>query len=219
MQTGALDVIATAVPGMKDILVLGKVKSLEQERSADLIVVDAPAAGHAITFLTSAHGLLDAVTVGPVRKQAHDVVELLSDPARCQVLLVTLPEETPVNEVVDTAFTIEDRVGVRLGPVVVNGCYDELPLDARRGRRPTPRAPTPSCSTCSSPTARPHDLAAAAAFRAERAAIQRAQADRLARAAAAAADPAAVRVRRRARRPRDRHARRRVRAAGVRACL
>src|SRR5690349_3080197 len=56
VQTGALDVIATAVPGMKDILVLGKVKSLEQERSADLIVVDAPAAGHAITFLTSAHG-------------------------------------------------------------------------------------------------------------------------------------------------------------------
>ena len=40
VQTGALDVIATAVPGMKDILVLGKVKSLEQERSADLIVVD-----------------------------------------------------------------------------------------------------------------------------------------------------------------------------------
>ena len=63
---------------MKDILVLGKVKSLEQERTADLIIVDAPAAGHAITFLTQRAGLLDAVRVGPVRKQAQDVVELLS---------------------------------------------------------------------------------------------------------------------------------------------
>ena len=54
-------------------------------RTADLIVLDAPAAGHAITFLLSARGLLDAVRVGPVRKQAQDVVELLSDPARCQV--------------------------------------------------------------------------------------------------------------------------------------
>ena len=61
--------------------------------------------------------------VGPVRNQAADVVELLSDPARCQVMLVTIPEETPVNELVDTAFAIEDRAGVALGPVVVNGCY------------------------------------------------------------------------------------------------
>jgi hypothetical protein len=66
--------------------------------------------------------MLDAVRVGPIRKQASDVVELLTDPARCQVLLVTVPEETPVNELVETAYAIEDRAGVALGPVVVNGC-------------------------------------------------------------------------------------------------
>src|SRR4051812_41658482 len=126
-QSGALDVVATAVPGMKDILVLGKVKSIAEQKTFDLILVDAPAAGHAITFLLSARGLLDAVRVGPVRKQAQDVVELLSDAARCQVLLVTIPEETPVNELIDTAFAIEDRAGVALGPVVVNGCFDALP--------------------------------------------------------------------------------------------
>ena len=80
------------------------------------MIVDAPAAGHAISFLLSARGLLDAVRVGPVQKQAQDVVALLSDPARCQVVLVTLPEETPVSEVIDTAFAIEDRAGVALGP-------------------------------------------------------------------------------------------------------
>ena len=124
--SGALDVVSTAVPGMKDILVLGKVKALERAGAADLIVIDAPAAGHAISFLTSARGLLDAVRVGPVRKQAADVVELLSDPERCQVMLVTVPEETPVTELVETAFAIEDRAGVALGPVVVNSCVEDL---------------------------------------------------------------------------------------------
>jgi anion-transporting ArsA/GET3 family ATPase len=131
VRSGAVDVVATGVPGMKDILVLGKVKQLEQAGAADLIVVDAPAAGHAIRFLMSPRGLLDAVRVGPVRKQAEDVIGMLGDPARCQVALVTTPEELPVNELVDTAFALEDRVGVALAPVVVNGCYriDALPAD------------------------------------------------------------------------------------------
>jgi anion-transporting ArsA/GET3 family ATPase len=131
-SSGALDVVATAAPGIKDILVLGKVKQIERtaaaggEGAADFVVLDAPAAGHAVTFLMSARGLLDAVTVGPIRAQAADVIELLSDPSRCQVMLVTVPEETPVNEVVETAFQLEDRVGVHLAPVVVNGLYPPL---------------------------------------------------------------------------------------------
>jgi arsenite-transporting ATPase len=128
VRSGALDVVATAVPGMKDILVLGKVKQLERQGVADLILIDAPAAGHAITFLLSPRGLLDAVSVGPVRTQAEEVIELLSDPERCRVMLVTLPEETPVNELVDTAFALEDRVGVKLGPVVVNAMPGDLGL-------------------------------------------------------------------------------------------
>jgi anion-transporting ArsA/GET3 family ATPase len=137
-SSGALDVVSTAVPGIKDILVLGKVKQLERAAGPDdLIVLDAPAAGHAVTFLTSARGLLDAARVGPIRAQAQDVVDLLSDPARSQVILVTLPEETPVNEVVETAYKLEDRVGIKLGPLVVNGVYprlegldDGIPADA-----------------------------------------------------------------------------------------
>jgi anion-transporting ArsA/GET3 family ATPase len=125
--SGVLDVVATAVPGMRDILVLGKIKQLEQARAADLIVVDAPAAGHAVSFLMSPAGLLDAVSVGPIRKQAEDVVAMLRDPERAQVMLVTLPEETPVNELVDTAYALEDRVGIQLAPVVVNACSDAPP--------------------------------------------------------------------------------------------
>ncbi|MGZ8752882.1 MAG: ArsA-related P-loop ATPase [Acidimicrobiia bacterium] len=173
-RTGTLDVVATAVPGMKDILVLGKVKSLE--RAADLVLVDAPAAGHAVSFLLSPRGLLDAVSVGPIRKQASDVIELLSDPVRCQVLLVTIPEETPVNELVDTAFTLEDRVGVALGPIVVNGCYPEM--DLRTDPLEIARDAETAGVFLSAREA--DDLARAAAFRVERQALQHVQADRLA---------------------------------------
>jgi Mrp family chromosome partitioning ATPase len=129
--SGALDMVATATPGIRDVLVLGKVKQLERLAAADVIVVDAPAAGHAIQFLRSATGLLDAVNVGPIESQAREVADMLSDPSRCEVVLVTLAEETPVNELVETAFMLEDKVGVALGPVVVNGVFDASPaLDA-----------------------------------------------------------------------------------------
>jgi anion-transporting ArsA/GET3 family ATPase len=176
VRSGALEVVSSAVPGMKDILVLGKVKALELERAADLIIIDAPAAGHAITFLMSPRGLGDAVRVGPISKQSTDVIEMLSDPARCQVILVTVPEETPVNELVDTAFQLEDRIGVQLGPVVVNACYPEpgAPASVEEVQRladdlgvfVSPREAT--------------DLVGAAEFRRERYALQQLQADRLA---------------------------------------
>lgn len=127
VSSGAIDTLATAAPGIKDILVLGKVKQLERDTDVDLIVLDAPAAGHAITFLRAARGLLDAVRVGPIHNQAAEVMEMLTDAERCQVVLVTLPEETPVNELIETAYNLEDQVGVALGPVVVNGLYPDRP--------------------------------------------------------------------------------------------
>lgn len=173
VTSGALDMVSTAVPGIRDILVLGKVRSLEQGGAADLVLLDAPAAGHAISFLQSASGLADAVRLGPINAQAREVLALLSDPARCQVLLVTLPEETPVNELVDTAYQLEDRVGVSLGPVVINGCYPPLPgLDA------DPKAAAEAAGVTlrrGEPTA----LAEAARFRRQRTALQAEQLARL----------------------------------------
>jgi anion-transporting ArsA/GET3 family ATPase len=125
-KSGMLDVAATALPGVRDILVLGKIAQLERAGAHDLIVVDGPAAGHATTFLTSAQGLLDSSRAGPIRTLAADVLGLLHDPTRCQVVLVTLAEKTPVNETVETAFDLEDRVGTQLGPVIVNELYPRL---------------------------------------------------------------------------------------------
>jgi anion-transporting ArsA/GET3 family ATPase len=173
VSTGALDVVATAAPGIKDILLLGKVKQLEREGVADLIVLDAPAAGHAITFLQSARSLIDTVSVGPINAQARDVLELLEDHRRCQVVLVTIPEETPVNEAVETAFSLEDRVGVGLGPIVVNGVY---PAIDGLGADPEVAAATAEVSL------RPGEseaLAAAARFRLDRMTLQAEQVGRL----------------------------------------
>lgn len=156
-RTGVFDVVSTAAPGIEDILVLGKVKQLERSGDHDLIVLDGPAAGHAIAFLQAASGLLDSVDVGPIQAQARDVAELLADPERCQVMLVTLAEETPVNELVETSYALEDRVGVALAPVVVNGVYPDRDLG----------------------TPPPGPLADAAAWRAARSADQHEQLDRL----------------------------------------
>lgn len=168
-STGVIDVVGTAAPGIDDLVVLGKIKQLERSGEWDLIVVDGPAAGHAITFLTSAAGLRDAVRSGPVRTQADDVLAMLGDPARCQVVLVTLPEATPVNELIETAYAVEERVGVRLGPVVVNqvDAGDEVP--------------DPDGVGFGRARAQVDDAVAAARFRRERAASQQAELDRLAR--------------------------------------
>ena len=175
VSSGALDVVATAIPGIRDILVLGKVKQLEREDPADLILVDAPATGHAMTFLSSARGLLDAARSGPVRAQAADVLELLSDAKRCQVALVTLPEEMPVNEVIETAYQLEDRIGIGLGPVIVNGCLPEEPCLEVDPRVAADEAGVPIDDS------QVQSLSHAAAFRMHRFGLQKAQRERLAR--------------------------------------
>ena len=163
-----LDTLATSTPGLKDLIVLGKIKQLETTRDAELIIVDAPASGHAIAFLRAAAGLQQTIETGPIRRQADEVVTMLTDPTRAQVLLVTLAEETPVNELVETAYALEDEVGVHLGPAIVNGLFP----------------PTEAATTRSRTTKIDDDLAAAAARAvthwASRAEGQQRQRDRLA---------------------------------------
>jgi len=171
---GMLDIVATAIPGIKDILVLGKIKQLERSGGVDLIVVDAPATGHAITFLSSAAGLMDVARSGPVHSQAVDVLEMLQDPRRCQVVLVTIPEEMPINETIETAFKLEDTVGIKLGPVIINACYTEV-----EGLYADPEEVVKSQNISLSPP-EIEALERAAAFRRERIALQELQLQKLA---------------------------------------
>lgn len=129
-SSASLPMIAAATPGLEHLLVLGKIKELERDRDADLIVVDAPPAGHAAPFLRSASGLSDVVKSGPVRDQATEVSEMLADSERCAALLVALPEETPITEVIELAADLGDGLGIDLLPFVVNACWpDRTGLD------------------------------------------------------------------------------------------
>ncbi len=126
-SAASLPMIAAATPGLEHLLVLGKIKELEREDAADLIIVDAPPAGHAAPFMRSAIGLSDVVQSGPVRDQAVEVDAMLRDPARCQAMVVALPEETPVTEAVELTAELRGDIGMTLLPVVVNGCWPDRP--------------------------------------------------------------------------------------------
>jgi anion-transporting ArsA/GET3 family ATPase len=131
-STHFVDFITTAAPGLKDILVLGKIWYLEQDRGSephhdfDTIVVDAPAAGHMLTFFSAPVGLADAVRVGPVRRQSDWLVQMLRDPKRTRVHLVTLAEEMPVNETLETSAAINARLGMSQGTTFANAVYSPL---------------------------------------------------------------------------------------------
>lgn len=168
-DTGVVDVITRGAPGMKDILLLGKIKQLERDAAAAVILVDAPASGHAVTFLKSPRGLLDAVEMGAIHTQATEVLELLTDENRCEVLLATLAEETPVNELIETAYSLEEEVGIKLGPVLVNAVYPSCALPA-----------DPGAATAGLPAALADSLGRAADFRARRSALQGREIARLA---------------------------------------
>ncbi len=125
-SAASLPMIAAATPGLEHLLVLGKIKELEKQRNADLIVVDAPPAGHAAPFLRSASGLSDVVKSGPVLDQAGEVSEMLADSTRCAALLVALPEETPITELIELAVDLGDDLGMALLPLIVNACWPDL---------------------------------------------------------------------------------------------
>lgn len=126
----AVEFATTAAPGIKDVLLIGKVKELERRResgghfSYDLIVVDAPPTGRIAGFLRAPDATTELVGVGPVRQQAQSLVDMLLDAERTRAVLVTLLEEMPVSETVEGATALRE-LGVALGPVVVNRVLPE----------------------------------------------------------------------------------------------
>lgn len=130
-RSGLLEVVATATPGIKDLLVLNRIRDLEESAAAEVIVIDAPASGQAVGLLRAPAAIADAARTGALHRQARAVLDMLSDARRCRVMLVTVAEETPVNELIETAAAVGEEAGAALAPVVVNAVLDEIAgLDA-----------------------------------------------------------------------------------------
>jgi anion-transporting ArsA/GET3 family ATPase len=125
---GVIDFATTIAPGVRDVLLTGKVYEAVQrprrsDRSRDAItydavVLDAPPTGRICQFLGVNSELAGLAKVGPVKSQADKVMDLLRSP-RTAVHLVTILEEMPVQETVDGIAQLREA-GLPVGGVVVN---------------------------------------------------------------------------------------------------
>jgi anion-transporting ArsA/GET3 family ATPase len=119
------DFIASAAPGVREILTVGKLAWEVRERHYDLVVVDAPATGHIVGQLRAPQAIRELVSVGLIREQTSWMIELLADPATTGVVIVAAPEEMPVTESLELLERLED-VDVDVAAVVVNRVLPEL---------------------------------------------------------------------------------------------
>ncbi len=131
-RSGIVELVATTAPGLDDLLVLGRIKAFEREDRADIIIVDGPAAGHASDLVRAPIQLKKAISTGPIGQQADEVLDMLADPARCRLMLVTTPAMTPVSETLDVAERIRSTVNMTLTPFVVNKCEAPAPVVSHR---------------------------------------------------------------------------------------
>jgi anion-transporting ArsA/GET3 family ATPase len=131
-RSSAFQYFVAAAPGAKELITIAKVWELAQlerwdrhNRTYDLVVVDAPASGHGLAMLTTPRTFGEIARVGPIRRQASRITDLLSDPARTAYVAVALPEEMPVNETLDLERRLPHAVGAGLDAIVVNGMWPE----------------------------------------------------------------------------------------------
>ena len=125
-----------AIPGLKEVLVTGKIYYEEKARQSDgsyrwdLIVVDGAPTGHVVSQLAAARNLGHLMRGGPIREQAVRVADMLADPARTAVVLVTMPEEMPVNETIDLAHRLATETDITPMALVLNQLQPEVvPVD------------------------------------------------------------------------------------------
>ena len=122
----AFDFVATAAPGVREILTVGKFCWEVKERHYDLVVVDAPASGHIVGQRPPPQAINDLVKVGLIRNQTDWMLEILSDPRQTGLVAVCTPEEMPVSETLELEKRVREETTVRMSAVVVNRVLPEL---------------------------------------------------------------------------------------------
>ena len=133
-KLGAIDFATTIAPGLRDVLLTGKVmEAATRERRGggriyDAVVLDAPPTGRIARFLNVNSEVAGLARMGPVRQQADSVMNLIRS-RQTAVHLVTLLEEMPVQETVDAVAELRD-VNLPVGAVIVNMVREPLlPVD------------------------------------------------------------------------------------------
>jgi anion-transporting ArsA/GET3 family ATPase len=120
-----------AAPGLPELMVLGKIMVLEEERVGwprrpkyDLIVVDAPATGHGLAFLRVPLVASNAVPVGPVGANARRILALLRDTKKTALAIVAIPEEMAVVEALELHAMMREELGIEVRAFILNECHE-----------------------------------------------------------------------------------------------
>jgi anion-transporting ArsA/GET3 family ATPase len=134
-RVGAIEFATTIAPGLRDVLLTGKIKEASVRLDAnkrpvyDAIVVDSPPTGRITRFLDVTKALSDIAKGGPVHSQAEGVVKLLHS-EHTAIHLVTLLEALPIQETIESIVELE-ALELPVGSVIVNRNIPEfLPDDA-----------------------------------------------------------------------------------------
>ncbi|MDP1822945.1 MAG: ArsA family ATPase [Archangium sp.] len=115
------------IPSLQELVLLGKILFHLREKRPDgrwrfdRIIIDAPATGHAITFFSVPQVIVDTVPPGAMSQDATWMRDLLVDPKTTAVVLVSLPEELPVNETIELHAALAAKVKMKSALVVLNG--------------------------------------------------------------------------------------------------
>jgi anion-transporting ArsA/GET3 family ATPase len=128
---------AEGAPGLKEMSILGYAQRTvagDYRHKADIVVLDAPATGHGVSMLAAPLLLGDLVGGGQIGEMSRSLAQFVADPARCGVVLTTLAEEMPVQELAELIALLEDRIGRPPELVVANGLYPEFP-GGKAGKR------------------------------------------------------------------------------------
>lgn len=175
LRNPAFRQLMEASPGWRELITLGKVWHVEQLRDErgrerfELIVVDAPATGHGLTFLDVPRVVGSAVRAGPLRRHAGWVEAMVRDPERTLLLPVSLAEELPARETAELVTRLREQIGVAVDRVVVNAVTpapfppDVPDLDERLAALPAgaalPGAPAPAVlAACAAHLRARHEL-------------------------------------------------------------
>ena len=122
----AFDALATAAPAVREIVTIGKILWEVREDRWDLVVVDAPPTGQIASYLRAPTSIAELVTTGRIRGQAEWMAETLGDPNLTRLLLVTLAEELPTMETLETIEWVRKSGAVAEPLVVTNRILEEI---------------------------------------------------------------------------------------------
>lgn len=126
-------------PGLKETAVFGRALRLleghvpRRTEVPQVVVLDAPATGHGVSWMAAPQLVADVISSGPIGHMAAEIAAFLDESRRVAVVVVTQAEEMPVQETLELVEEMQQRLGRRPELVVVNGLYPELPGDFEPG--------------------------------------------------------------------------------------